>query len=71
MHDVYARHGDESFIKLLNDNHFRSTFVPPNRTDDLQLHDVYYNKNFKQGVRAKFDDWCVEELLRSDRAGKN
>lgn len=53
VHDVYCRHRDESFLTLLTSNNFKSVFVPANRTDDLQLHDVYYNKNFKQGVRTR------------------
>ena len=52
-------------------NSFHTTFVPANRTDDLQLHDVYYNKNFKQDVRTMFDEWCVQDLLKEDVLAKN
>ena len=67
IHDVYARHRDKSFIDLLTANYIRCVFVPANRTDDLQLHDVYFNKNFKQGVRTRFDDWVVERLVEESR----
>ncbi len=69
MHDVYCRHRDKTFLDHLSANHFVCNFVPANRTDDLQLHDVYYNKLHKGGVRQKFDSWCVTDLANKIEQG--
>lgn len=59
VHDVYVRHRDNSFLTKLAENNFIPIFVPANRTDDLQWHDVYYNKLHKGGVRTRFDEKYV------------
>ena len=49
VHDVYCRHRDSSYLEHLNKNNILYTFVPANRTDDLQFHDFLVNKLQKQG----------------------
>ena len=54
----------QSVIQLLEDNDVHVCTLPPNTTDLLQLMDISINKPAKNYLRAHFDEWYSQEVMK-------
>jgi hypothetical protein len=54
----------ESVIQLLDDHNVHVCTLPPNTTDLLQPMDISVNKPAKDYLRAHFDEWYSQEVMK-------
>ena len=54
----------ESVIQLLEDHNVHVCTLPPNTTDLLQPMDISVNKPAKDYLRARFDEWYSQEVMK-------
>ena len=54
----------ESVIPLLEDHNVHVCTLPPNTTDLLQPMNIFVNKPAKDYLRAHFDEWYSQEVMK-------
>ena len=60
--DLFKAHQYEQFTNLLHQNYIKVKFVSASCTGDLHPLDLSGNKQFKDGLKSKFDSWYADRV---------
>lgn len=65
--DCWSVHRSEEFLAYMKAQHKNiiCVFIPPNCTSKLQVADTHLNFPFKRGIRSRFNDYVVQEMLNT------
>ena len=63
--DCWSVHRSEEFLAYMKAEHKNMicVFIPPNCTSKLQVADTHLNFPFKRGIRHRFNNYVVDEML--------
>ena len=71
IYDVFKGQKTDKVLKMIEDNHCVSVYVPPNLTHIFQVLDLTINGNAKQFLNKKFSDWYSGQVTKQLSDGVN
>jgi len=71
IYDVFKGQKTDRVLKIIEDNHCVSVYVPANLTHIFQVLDISINGNAKQFLNQKFSDWYSQQVTKQLSNGVN
>lgn len=71
IYDAFRAHTMETVQEKLAQLNAKLIMVPKNMTDHLQPLDISVNKPVKGYMKARFNEWYTNEILKLEQAGDN